>query len=189
MAPSIEALHCESDLRLSGCSLSTSELEVIDASDKIVLPGLVDAHNHVGEAHTLLVEGWLDTPIRGIVDATERIYWPAYGWLTEESAYDLTLFGLLNVLKHGATTHADAMIFPASMARASMLARARTILHPQMISSVILPDAQRQEYLAHTEAIIRNYHNLTGWLDRGRCPSPTQFQLFQELLVKGMGWL
>ena len=33
------------------------------------MPGLVDAHNHVGEVHTLLMQGWLDTPITGIVDA------------------------------------------------------------------------------------------------------------------------
>lgn len=162
-------------------------LEIIDASDKIVLPGLVDAHNHVGEAHTLLVEGWLDTPIRGIVDATERIYWPAYSWLTEESAYDLTLFGLLNVLKHGATTHADAMIFPEAMARASIQARARTVLHPQMVSSVTLPDASSdEEYLAHTEAAIRHYHNqMDGLLQVGVHPNAA-YNCSQELLVRGM---
>ncbi len=140
-------------------------VDILDAHDKAVLPGLVDAHTHVGEVHTLLVEGWLDTPVTGIVDAMEEIYWPAYNWLTEQSAYDLTMFGLLNVLKHGATTHADAMIFPESMARASLEARARTVIQPQMITSVRLPDAQNgQEYLAHTEATIRNYHGAAGGL-------------------------
>jgi cytosine/adenosine deaminase-related metal-dependent hydrolase len=162
-------------------------LDVIDMKDKIILPGLVDAHNHVGEAHTLLVEGWLDTPIRGIVDATDRIYWPAYGWLTEESAYDLTLFGLLNVLKHGATTHADAMIFPEAMAHASIHARARTILHPQMISSVALPDAgSDQEYLAQTEAVICNYHNQLDGLIRVGVHANAVFNCSPELLLKGM---
>ncbi|OGO39589.1 MAG: hypothetical protein A2W35_19955 [Chloroflexi bacterium RBG_16_57_11] len=162
-------------------------VEVIDASDKIVLPGLVDAHNHLGEAHTLLVEGWLASSIRGIVDATERIYWPAYGWLTKESAYDLTLFGLLNVLKHGATTHADAMIFPEAMARASIQARGRTVLHPQMISSVALPDARdEREYLAHTEAAIRNYHNQMDGLIRVGVHANAVFNCSRELLVKGM---
>ena len=162
-------------------------LDVVDARDKIILPGLVDAHNHVGEAHALLIEGWLDTPIRGVVDATERIYWPAYGWLTEESAYDLTLFGLLNVLKHGATTHADAMIFPESMARASIHARARTVIHPQMISSVALPDARdEQEYLAHTEAAIRDYHNQRDGLIRVGVHANAVFNCSKDLLVKGM---
>jgi 5-methylthioadenosine/S-adenosylhomocysteine deaminase len=109
-------------------------IDILDAHAKAVLPGLVDAHNHVGEVHTLLVPGWLDTPITGIIDAMDRMYWPAYNWLTEQSTYDLTLFGLLNVLKHGATTHADAMIFPDAIYRASVEARARTFIQPQMIT-------------------------------------------------------
>jgi 5-methylthioadenosine/S-adenosylhomocysteine deaminase len=167
--------------------LQTPGLQVIDACDKIILPGLVDAHNHVGEAHTLLVEGRLDTPIRGIVDATDRIYWPAYAWLTEESAYDLTLFGLLNVLKHGATTHADAMIFPQAMVRASIKARARTVIQPQMISSVVLPDARdEQEYLAHTEAAILDYHNQMGGLIQVGVHANAVYNCSKDLLVRGM---
>jgi cytosine/adenosine deaminase-related metal-dependent hydrolase len=135
-------------------------VEVLDAGSKAVLPGLVDAHNHVGEAHTLLVPGLIQSPISGIVDAMDRMYWPAYNWLTEQSAYDLTLFGLLNVLKHGATTHADAMIFPDAIYQASVEAKARTVIQPQMITSVQLSDARDgQEYLTHTESAIRNYHN------------------------------
>jgi 5-methylthioadenosine/S-adenosylhomocysteine deaminase len=140
-------------------------IDILDAHNKAVLPGLVDAHNHVGEVHTLLVPGWLDTPITGILDAMDRMYWPAYNWLTEQSAYDLTLFGLLHVLKHGATTHTDAMIFPDAIYRASLAARARTVIYPQMISSVQLADARDdQEYLAHTEAAIQNYHGSAGGL-------------------------
>jgi len=172
---------------LDALYLHNPELEVVDASGKLILPGLVDAHNHVGEAHTLLVEGWLDAPILGIVDTMERIYWPAYGWLTEESTYDLTLFGLLHVLKHGATTHADAMIYPDAMARASIQARARTILHPQMISSVALPDASgEKEYLANTEHAIRAYHNQMDGLIRVGVHPNALFNCSKELLVGGM---
>ncbi len=142
-------------------------VDIVDAGDKAVLPGLVDAHNHVGEVHTLLMEGWLDTPITGIVDAAERIYWPAYNWLTDESAYDLTLFGLFHLLKHGATTHSDAMIFPEAIYRASVDAKARTVIFPQVITSARLADARDSaEYLAHTEAAIQNYHGAAGGLIR-----------------------
>ena len=65
-------------------------VEIIDCTNKIVMPGLIDAHNHVGEIHALLVEGWLDSPLTGTADALNRVYWPADGWLTEQSAYDLT---------------------------------------------------------------------------------------------------
>jgi 5-methylthioadenosine/S-adenosylhomocysteine deaminase len=163
------------------------DVDILDAHEKAVLPGLVDAHNHVGEVHTLLVPGWLDTPIDGIVDATDRMYWPAYNWLTEQSTYDLTLFGLLHALKHGATTHTDAMIFPDAMYRASVEAKARTVIFPQMISSVRLADAKdEQEYLAHTEAAIRAYHNTRdGLIQVGVHPS-TIFNCTEELLLGAM---
>jgi 5-methylthioadenosine/S-adenosylhomocysteine deaminase len=163
------------------------QVETIDARDLLVLPGLVDAHNHVGEAHTLLIPGWLPSPIADTMDAMDRIYWPAYGWLTEQSAYDLTLLGLVNCLKHGATTHADAMIFPDAIYRASVEAQARTIIHPQMLSSVRLPDARDEvEYLAHAEAAIRSYHNTHDGLIRVGVHPNALFNGSRFLLTKGM---
>ena len=162
-------------------------IDILDAHQKAVLPGLVDAHNHVGEVHTLLVPGWLDTPITGISDAMDRMYWPAYNWLTEESTYDLTLFGLLHVLKHGATTHTDAMIFPDAMYRASVEAKARTVIFPQMISSVQLADAKdEQEYLAHTRQAIQAYHKTgNGLIQVGVHPSAI-FNCSEGLLLKSI---
>jgi 5-methylthioadenosine/S-adenosylhomocysteine deaminase len=166
---------------------SQPDLDILDAHEKIVMPGLVDAHNHVGEVHTLLVPGWLDSPITGIVDATDRMYWPAYNWLTEQSTYDLTLFGLLHTIKHGVTTHSDAMIFPDAMCRASIEAKTRTVIFPQMISSVRLADAKdEREYLAHTEAIIQTYHNAgEGLIHVGVHPS-TVFNCTEELLLSAI---
>jgi 5-methylthioadenosine/S-adenosylhomocysteine deaminase len=162
-------------------------IDILDAREKAVLPGLVDAHNHVGEVHTLLIQGWLDSPITGIIDAMERIYWPAYNWLNEESAYDLTLFGLLNVLKHGATTHADAMIFPEAIFRASLESKARTVIQPQMITSVQLSDAKnRQAYLAHTEAAIRNYHNVGEGLIRIAVHPSAIYNCTEDFLLRAM---
>jgi len=166
---------------------SQPDLDILDAREKAVLPGLVDAHNHVGEVHTLLVPGWLDTPITGIVDATNRMYWPAYNWLTDQSAYDLTLFGLLHTIKHGATTHTDAMIFPDAMCRASIEAKTRTVIFPQMISSVRLADAKdEREYLDHTEAIIQTYHNAEEGLIRVGVHPSTVFNCSEELLLGAM---
>ena len=162
-------------------------IDILDAHQKAVLPGLVDAHNHVGEVHTLLVPGWLDTPITGISDAMDRMYWPAYNWLTEESTYDLTLFGLLHVLKHGATTHTDAMIFPDAIYRASVEAKARTVIFPQMISSVQLADAKNeQEYLTHTRQAIQAYHRTgNGMIQVGVHPSAI-FNCSEGLLLKSI---
>ncbi len=162
-------------------------VEVFEADKFLVVPGLVDAHNHLGEAHTLLIPSLLDPPVNGIVDAMERIYWPAYAWLTDQSAYDLTLFGLMHILKHGATTHADAMIFPEAMVRASIDTKARSFIHPQMISSVILPDSTGEDaYLANTELIIKRYHgSQNGLVSIGVHPNGI-FNSSHKLLIKGM---
>ena len=161
-------------------------IEVLDADKYLVMPGLVDAHNHLGEAHTLLIPSLLDPPVNGIVDAMERIYWPAYAWLTDQSAYDLTLFGLMHILKHGATTHADAMIFPEAMVHASIDAKARSFIHPQMISSVILPDSNGEDaYLANTKSIIEQYHgSQNGLISIGVHPNGI-FNSSHKLLIKG----
>jgi 5-methylthioadenosine/S-adenosylhomocysteine deaminase len=175
------------DAEVAARAASLPRVESVDARDLLVLPGLVDAHNHVGEAHTLLIPGRLPAPITDTMDAMDRIYWPAYAWLTEESAYDLTLLGLVNCLKHGATTHADAMIFPDAIYRASVEAGARTIIHPQMISSVRLPDAAGEaDYLAQTEDAIRSYHNAHDGLIRLGVHPNALFNASSTLLTRGM---
>ena len=163
------------------------DLEIIDAHNKVVMPGLVDAHNHVGEAHMFHIFGWLETPLTGIVDAAIRVLWPAYNWLTDESVYDLTLLGLVNLLKHGTTTFANAFPFPDAVYKASVYSGMRTVIHVQMITSVNLPDAKNEaEYLALNEAAIKNYHNTEdGRIRIGVHPSAT-YNCTQSMLVKGM---
>jgi 5-methylthioadenosine/S-adenosylhomocysteine deaminase len=162
-------------------------LEVIDASQKIVMPGLVDCHNHVGEAHMFHVFGWLESPLTGIIDTAIRILWPSYNWLTDESVYDLTLLGLVNMLKHGTTTYANAFTHPDAVYKASAFAKMRTVIHTQMITSVNLPDAKDEaEYLALAEASINNYHNtMDGLIQVGVHPSAT-YNCTQSMLTKGM---
>ena len=164
-----------------------SDVEVVDASHKIVMPGLVDCHNHVGEAHMFHVFGWLESPLTGIVDTAIRILWPAYNWLTDESVYDLTLLGLVNMLKHGTTTYANAFPFPDAVYKASAFAKMRTVIHAQMITSVNLPDAKDEAaYLSLMERAIKDYHNtLDGLIQVGVHPSAT-YNCTQNLLIKGM---
>ena len=163
------------------------DIEIIDAHNKIVMPGLIDSHNHVGEAHMFLIFGWLRTPLTGIADTATRILWPAYNWLTDASVYDLTLLGLVNMLKHGTTTFANAFPFPDTVYRASVYSGMRTAIHAQMITSVNLPDAHDEnEYLALTEAAIKNYHNTQdGRIQVGVHPSAT-YNCTQRMLTQGM---
>ncbi|MFP4394432.1 MAG: amidohydrolase family protein [Anaerolineales bacterium] len=171
------------------------EVEVVDASNKIVMPGLIDAHNHVGEAQMFLIFGWLETPLTGIVDTAIRVLWPAYNWFTEESVYDLTMLGLLNLIKHGTTTVANAFTFPDAVYRASVAAGIRSAIHVQMITSVKLAEARdgkvqpylnEEEYLALTEEAIQKYHDTEDERIRiGVHPSAT-YNSTQSMLTQGM---
>jgi 5-methylthioadenosine/S-adenosylhomocysteine deaminase len=74
----------------------------VDASGCVVLPGLVNCHNHV--AMTLLRGYGADLPLRRWLE--ERI-WPAEARLTDEDVRVGALLGCLEMLRSGVTAFAD----------------------------------------------------------------------------------
>jgi cytosine/adenosine deaminase-related metal-dependent hydrolase len=132
---------------------------VIDASDKLVMPGLVDAHNHVGECHMFTLFGFLDSPLTGIGDALDRIVWPAWCWIPEEAAYDLEMLGLMHLLKSGTTTVQDCFMWPDEAGRAAVDSGLRVENAPTLVTSLRLKDSNGPEDdLARTEAAIQKWH-------------------------------
>lgn len=85
-----------------GHDLSTNGEEIIDCSDKVVMPGLINAHTHVSM-----------TLFRGISDDLELEDWlhdvifPAEEKLGPEDAYIGAKLGCLEMLKTGTTTFND----------------------------------------------------------------------------------
>jgi len=165
-----------------------SEVEVVDCKDKIVMPGLVDSHNHIPEHHMYLNLGLVQwSVIRGIIDSMHKLVWPPQAWMTEQVAYDLNMVGLMHLLKHGTTTTANAFHFPDEMASSAEHSGMRMVMHPMMVTSIRWAHSKtEQEYLAETEAIIKNYHNaLDGRLTVGVHPS-WPWNCTENLLIKGM---
>ena len=77
---------------------------VIEGKGKLIMPGLVDAHAHIGDWCSQICYNSLNFDMVNEVDQILDIYfWPAWAWYTAEAAYDLTLFGLAHMLKHGTT--------------------------------------------------------------------------------------
>ncbi len=184
--PSIEMVGPSADLqRQIG---SSADVEIVDCSQKIVLPGLIDCHNHVGEYHMYLVLGmsrW--RIIRGIIEGLEHLVWPAWTWLTAESTYDLTLLGLVNLLKHGTTTSANAFHFPDAVYSAAEHAGVRMAIQPQLLTAYRMADGlDEQGYLAETERALTDFH---GSLD-GRITVDVHaswpWNCTQSILTKGM---
>jgi cytosine/adenosine deaminase-related metal-dependent hydrolase len=163
-------------------------IDIVDCAEKIVMPGLVDSHNHVGEYHQFLILGmsaW--QPVRGILDVLHHYIWPAWAWLTPESSYDLTLLGLMNMLKHGTTTTANAFHFPDAVYRAAEHARMRMVIQPQIVSSYRLADGlDGPGYLAETERAIREYHRALDGLITVEAHASWPWNTQRSVLVKAM---
>ena len=84
----------EDEISAIGRDLSTGNEEVLDCSDKVVMPGLINAHTHVSM-----------TLLRGISDDLDLDDWlndvifPAEGKLGPEDAFVGAKLGCLEMLK------------------------------------------------------------------------------------------
>lgn len=124
-----------------GGSISGSADVVIDASDKIVMPGLINTHTHIpmtlfrGIADDMPLMKWLQEEI-----------WPVEGKLEEEHVYAGTLLGCLEMIKSGTTCFNDMYYFLDSIAKAVNESGMRAVLAYAMID---LGDASK------VDAIVR----------------------------------
>ena len=134
---------------------------VIDASDRLVTPGLVNAHCHL---ESCFDKGLLDDcPLVAYVD---RKYGFTWDHLTEQNYYFAALHTLLSCLKTGTTTIADCGTIPPfehSVARAVSDIGARGVLARMMmdIHEAKLPKRLQEntkECLTRTETFVRENH-------------------------------
>ena len=81
--------------------------KVINARGKVVIPGLIDTHNHL-----------FQTILKGIGDDRKLINWirdalqPTIPVLTSDDIYSAALLGCVEMIKSGTTSCVDFMGFP-----------------------------------------------------------------------------
>lgn len=106
-----------------GCGFSTDGERVIDCSEKVVMPGLVNSHTHVamtllrGISDNKLLQDWLQDDI-----------FPAEEKITEEDAYIGALLGSMEMLKSGTTTFNDMYFHMDEVAEAVEQTGIRAVL-------------------------------------------------------------
>lgn len=161
-------------------------IEVVDCKNKLVMPGLVDGHNHLCNTLMNLARNF-DVSFDNITEYILTAIHGPYGWHTEETMYDITTSSLLTSLKHGVTTINSCTILPDIVFRAFNDAKIRGILAPQMVSSVMMrsDNLNWKEYLVLTEECIKNYHNYNDGMIQVVVHPHTPDSCTQELQKRG----
>ncbi len=93
--------------------------EVLDASGRYVIPGLINAHTHTFQSALRgLGDGY------GLSEWRTRLTQPAYMHLTAEDAYWFTLLGCLENLRSGVTTVVNFQAYPNDFEACRLVAKA-----------------------------------------------------------------
>jgi cytosine/adenosine deaminase-related metal-dependent hydrolase len=85
----------------------------VDASGKVVMPGLINAHTHF---YSTFARGLMKTrPARDFVGVLKNLWWRLDSALTTEDCYYSALIALLDAIRHGTTTLIDHHASPQAV--------------------------------------------------------------------------
>ncbi|MEW6328788.1 MAG: amidohydrolase, partial [Candidatus Micrarchaeota archaeon] len=127
----------------------------IDASHKLVLPGLVNSHTHLamtlfrGYADDMVLEKWL----------SEKI-WPLEKKLRAGDVYSGSMLGCAEMIRSGATSFADMYFFMDEAARAVRDSGMRASLSYGMFD--FGDPEKREKELAIANDFVSGHHNTAG---------------------------
>jgi len=138
-------------------------VQVLDATDCIVLPGLVNAHGHTamtlfrGMADDLPLKQWL----------FEKIFPAEAAHLNEETVYWGALLGCLEMIASGTTTVSDGYFYQDATARAFQRAGLRALVAQGIIDFPApgVPDPARN--LAEGKAFIERWTGISDLIRPG----------------------
>ena len=164
-----------------------NEVTVVDGKGKLLMPGLVDAHTHIGEWGSMVCYNYADyTVIPSVEQTLDTYFWPAVAWYSEEAAYDLTLFGLAHMFKNGTTTCSNNFLWADPTTRAILDSGARAINHVNILTTFQRKDAKDgAAQLANIEKTAAKYHDPDGRVQVGIGPDAA-WNIETDILVKGI---
>ncbi len=124
--------------------------KVIDATNKIVMPGLINAHTHVGMS---LFRGYADEA--ELMDWLQKNIWPVEDKMTASDVYYASMLSAIEMIKSGTTTFNDNYFFEEETAKVAEKTGLRAIL-----SRCVIGDAdEATKRLTEAEELYNNWHN------------------------------
>ncbi len=125
----------------------------IDARGRLVLPGLINGHNH---AAMTLFRGLADD--LGLQEWLQKYVFPAEARnVTEDFVEWGTRLAALEMIRGGTTTYADMYYFEDAVARVTKAAGLRGILGETILDSPAPDNKTLSQALAYTEAFLQHW--------------------------------
>lgn len=127
--------------------------EIIDASGKVIIPGLINGHTHVpmtlfrGLADDLDLNEWL----------TKYIFPAEAKNVTEEFVRAGTQLGLAEMIRGGTTTYCDMYYFEDAIADETARAGVRGVLGETVIDFPVADNKTNAEAMAYTERYVKKW--------------------------------
>jgi 5-methylthioadenosine/S-adenosylhomocysteine deaminase len=127
--------------------------EVIDATNKVVIPGLVNTHTHVpmtlfrGLADDLDLQEWL----------TKYIFPAEAKNVTEDFVRTGTQLGLAEMIRGGTTTYCDMYYFEDAIADETQKAGVRGLLGETVIDFPVADNKTNAEAMAYVERFVKKW--------------------------------
>src|SRR5437764_6063645 len=127
--------------------------EIVDASGKVVIPGLINGHTHVpmtlfrGIADDLDLQEWL----------TKYIFPAKAKTVTEDFVRVATRLGLAEMLRGGTTTYCDMYYFEDAVADETFKAGMRGVLGETVIDFPVADNKTNAEAMAYVEKFVAHW--------------------------------
>lgn len=137
-----------------GRNLKSPADEVIDGTDKLVIPGLINAHTHLGMS--LLRNLSDDYPL---YEWLNDVIWPFEAKMGPEDIYWGTKLSLVELIRSGVTCYCDQYYFMNRVGDATLESGIRG-----MLTRGIIEDDKKEEKLKETRELYDNYHGREGRL-------------------------
>ncbi|MCI5642866.1 MAG: amidohydrolase [Peptoniphilus sp.] len=143
----------ENKIKKIGENLNLDADEIINGEDKLLTPGFVNAHTHLGMSY---FRNYADD--LALMDWLENEIWPIEAKLNREDIYWSSILSIIENIKSGVTTFCDMYYEMDRVGDAAIESGIRGVLTRGMTDV----DGKGEEKLEEFDALYKNYQNKCG---------------------------